>query len=73
MIEMRWTPAMRERTAFLKDQFLAKYQEIKKWTIDALLKTSGWGMGQGSERNEEPFIAEMGDGSRYENQQSSNF
>ena len=30
-------------------------------------------MGQGSERNEEPFIAEMGDGSRYENQQSSNF
>lgn len=29
MTEMRWTPAMRERMAFLKDQFPAKYQEMK--------------------------------------------
>ena len=29
MTEVRWTPAMRKRMAFLKDQYPAKYQEMK--------------------------------------------
>ena len=29
MTEQRWTQPMRERMAFLKDQFPAKYQEMK--------------------------------------------